>query len=155
VEARSWFRLTDAPEGAQLEALLEFAAARRARYPTFFLALRDGSASARLLEPLAGQRVTETVSDTWPSAPAGAPARLCFYRLDAHAARLLARIVSAEHAPRGALAILTSDKTHWLFASLEAARFHLHLTAEEQRELSRALPWLVLAPEPDPPIKMS
>ena len=42
MEARTWFRISAAPVGAQLEALLEFAAARRAHYPTFLLVEREG-----------------------------------------------------------------------------------------------------------------
>ncbi len=64
MEARTWFRIPAAPVGAQLEALLEFAAARRAHYPNFLLVEREPAApdprAAELFATLAPELVTET-----------------------------------------------------------------------------------------------
>ena len=40
MERRSWYRMGAAPEGPQFDALLDFALARRAHYPTFLLVQR-------------------------------------------------------------------------------------------------------------------
>ncbi len=153
MEARAWFRI-DPPEGAQLEALLDFAAARRARYPTFLLVQREPTATRKpsaLLEALAEHQVTETITDRWPQDGAEAEsAHLRFYKLEPHAARVLAKMGSlAAFAPPlpEDLAILTADKTPWLASSWRERAYRLHLTAEEQRELRKALPWLKLTPE--------
>ncbi len=174
METRSWFRLLSAPEGTQLEALLGFAAARRAHYPTFLLVQHANTAPVSTAEPrgkpsrddrgpsaeefiaaLAPHLITEATTDRWPGADANsASACVRFYRLEAQTARTLARVGSlAAFAPPlpEDLCILSNDKTPWLVSSTRANRFHLQLTGEEQRALAKSLPWLQLAPESDPP----
>jgi len=181
MEARTWFRISAAPVGAQLEALLEFAAARRAHYPTFLLVEREPAVlftpnaapprdaasvsekksaaeghAAELLETLAPALVTETRTDRWPGAPVerSANAKVRYYRLDRHAALALARVGSLDAflAPLPEeLCILASDKTPWLVSSARNRRHHLHLTREEERDLQKTLPWLQLVPEDVPP----
>jgi len=178
METRSWFRMRSAPEGAQLEALLDFAAARRAHYPTFLLveraslagesasdapreasgprALDDRARLAReLLSALEPHLLTEARTDRWPGklGPAGS-ARVRFYRLDRPATRLLARVGSLAGflAPLPEdLCVLAADKSPWLVSSARTNQFHLQLTATEQRALAKSLPWLQLEPEPEPP----
>jgi hypothetical protein len=146
MEARSWFRLLATPEGVQLAALLEFAAARRAKYPTFLLVQRGSSPpAAGLLESLADKCVTTTVTDRWPglAAQESAEVHLRFYKLDFDSARSLSRKGGLE----ADLSILRSDKSPWLFSSASKAgehRFFLQLSEGEQRELSKGLPWLQL-----------
>jgi hypothetical protein len=174
METRSWFRLLSAPEGKQLEALLGFAAARRAHYPTFLLVQRDAAVPGSSAEPrgkpsrgdldlraqefiaaLEPHLITEATTDRWPGVvDTAGSACVRFYRLDAQSARTLARIGSlgafAPPLPED-LCLLTNDKTPWLVSSTRANRFHLLLTGSEQRALAQSLPWLQLVPESDPP----
>ena len=153
MEARSWFRMLAMPEGVQLAALLEFAAARRAKYPTFLLVQRGSSSpAAELLECLEEKCVTTTVTDRWPGldAQGSAEVHLRFYKLDFDTARALSRKGWLETD----LSILRSDKSPWLFSSASKAgehRFFLQLSLGEQRELSKGLPWLQLAGSGPPP----
>jgi hypothetical protein len=159
MEARSWFRMLAAPEGVQLAALLAFAAARRAKYPTFLLVQRASSGpipaaqaalAADLLAGLEGKCVTTMVTDRWPGLAARDSARVRFYKLDGDTARALSRKGSLDDD----LSILRNDKSPWLFSSSSKAgghRFFLQLSQEEQRELSKGLPWLQLAESAPPP----
>jgi hypothetical protein len=158
VENRSWHRIAP-PEGAQLEALLDFAAARRTHYPSFLLVSRrprDGGAHAggpadELLAALEPELITTAETDHWPGTRLdGSTALVRFYRVERRSTQLLSRVGSlAAFVPPlpEDLCILGSDKTPWLVSATRAGRFQLHLTAEEQRAVEKTLPWLVLQPE--------
>ena len=48
------------------------------------------------------------------------------------------------------LCIVAADKSPWLASTAQSGRFLLHLTDEERRAISKALPWMVLTDEPAP-----
>jgi hypothetical protein len=168
VELRTWFRLVAVPEGPQLEALLDFAVARRAHYPTFLLVERSGqpgagqqadapaSAPAReLFAALAPHLITTAQTDRWPGTRlSGGTAAVHFFRLERHSAQVLGRCGSlAAFVPPlpEDLCLLASDKTPWLVSKTREGRFLLQLTAEEQRAIAKALPWLGMVAAPGAP----
>jgi hypothetical protein len=175
VELRRWYRIAQAPSGPFFEALLDFAAARKGHYPSFSLVQRGGQkpsgAAAELLEALAPFLITTTGTGRLPEAPArGAPEgekgtgrapqsgsfasaseRLHFYRLERGSAVLLGRVGSlAAFVPPlpEELSVLAADKSPWLQSDAKAQRFRLLLSADESKAMAKALPWLVLEPEP-------
>ena len=174
MELRSWYLIAQAPTGVFFEALLDFAVARRGHYPTFSLVQRGQKpatgAAAELLAALEPFLITTTGTGRLPE-PASAPPpekpasvrssppsgsfatateRIHFYHLERAAAAVLARAGSlaafALPLPED-LCVLASDKTPWLLSEARAGRYRLHLTAEEQRAIAKALPWLQLEAE--------
>jgi len=81
---------------------------------------------------------------------AAATERHHFYRLERGAVVVLARAggLAAFAAPLPEdLCVLASDKSPWLQSDVRAGRYRLQLTAEEQKAIAKALPWLQLAAE--------
>jgi hypothetical protein len=171
VELRSWHRIALAPTGAFFEALLDFAVARRGRYPLFSLVQRGQKPAtgdaAELLAALEPYLITTAGTGKLP--PEAAPAaekpaakappsgsfaaateRIHFYRLERSAVAVLARTggLSSFCAPLPEdLCVLASDKTPWLQSDARAGSYRLQLTAEEHKAIAKALPWLQLAAE--------
>lgn len=153
---RRWYRLDAPPGGPQFEALLDFALARRAHYPSFHLVERGAaplSAEGRaMLEALAPFEVATVESDRWPGAhPDGGAARVRFFRLERGAVAALRRAGSLDAFAAPAfpedLGILGADKHPWLASSPRDGRYALHLSEEELRALAKSLPWLKLDAE--------
>lgn len=159
MERRRWYRLAAAPEGPQFDALLDFAFARRAHYPTFLLVQRGEHALSKdaraLLDALSPWLITTVEADRWPgTALAAGGAHVSFFHLDRGALSVLkhAGSLAAFVSPRlpEDLCIMAADKTPWLASSSRTKTFLLHLSEEEHTAALLALPWLSLEDAPAP-----